>query len=116
MTQTRWTIGVRSDLAVVRIDPEYADLDHPNGEIIGEVFYLVATNSRGDRRSFGRFDFEAEAEAAIPFAPSVCEWQQDRPEYGSVAYQQYGQADEIESERRLNEAQAMGFDTRYMVV
>ena len=110
-----WTINVASDLAVVGCNPEAADLDCPNGEIIGEVYYLCATNKRGDRRGFGSYASEAEAEAAIPEAPLIALWSSLRPEYGSQAYSEYGEADDIESERRANEAEAMGFDTRFMI-
>lgn len=108
-----WVIGVASDLAVVGYNPENADMDHPNGEIVGEVFYLRATNARGDAQEFGAYDSLEVAEAAVPFAPPVFLWSQGRPVYGSRAYAAYGQDDDIESERRLDEAISQGWDTRF---
>jgi len=111
--KTTWIIRIASDLAVIGYNPENADFDRPRGEIIAEVFYLRAVNGRGDAREFGRFDSAAIAEDAILLAPAVDLWAAGRPEYGSRAYEAYGAADDIESERRLDEAQAWGFDTRY---
>jgi hypothetical protein len=110
-----WVIEVASDLAVVGYNPESADLDRPNGEIVGEVFYLRATNARGDAQEFGAFDTLDAAEASIPFAPPVFLWTPGRPVYGSSSYVAYGQDDDIESERRHQDAEAWGFDTRFMI-
>jgi len=41
-------------------------------------------------------------------------WTEDRPEYGSRAYEAYGEADDMESERRQNDAESFGLDTRFM--
>lgn len=112
-TKETWMIGVASDLAVVGYNPEAADMDCPNGEIIGEVFYLRATNARGDAQEFGSYRSLAAAEAAIPFAPPVFLWTPGRPVYGSSAYVAYGQDDDIESERRLDVAMTQGWDTRF---
>lgn len=111
-----WSIAVASELAVVGYNPEAADLDCPNGEIVGERFFLQATNARGDRRSYGWYETVVAAEADIPEAPPVVSdaWTDDRPEYGSQAYVEYGADDDIESERRMQEAENWGFDTRYM--
>lgn len=91
-----------SDFVVVGTNPEMADMSNPRGEIIRERFRVVATNERGDRRTFGYFKTEEEAEAWFwsPFSPGVEEWDVDRPEYGSVAYVEYGAAWDIEDERR----------------
>lgn len=111
----RWTIGIASDLAVVGYDYENADMDRPHGEIIREVYYLQATNDRGDRREFGGFDSLEAAEADIVFAPPVLLWSEGRPEYGSRAWQLYGEADQMESEARQVEAEGWGFDTRFSI-
>ncbi len=115
-TTERWTIGVADELRVVGYNPENADLDHPNGEIVRLRYYLQATNARGDRRRYGLFETASEAEAAIPVAPAVVseDWYDDRPEYGSRAYQEYGEEADMEAESRMNDAADMGFDTRYM--
>jgi hypothetical protein len=111
---TRYSIEVTYDLQVVGYDPEGADMDHPRGEIVGEVYYLRATSPRGDRRAFGNSfrSYEA-AEAYLPLAPSVELWAEVEPEYGSLAYQDYGQELELEREARGNDAEAWGFDTRF---
>ena len=112
-TKTRYTLGLRSDLAVVGYDHENADMDRPNGEVIRERFYLTATNERGDRRAWGWFAELAEAEAAFETAPSVETWAETEPEYGSRAWQAYGEADQLDREARLLEDERWGFDTRY---
>ena len=111
----RWHIEVSMDLQVVGYNPENADMDRPRGEIIGEIFFLRATNSEGDRRSHGGYSSFEEAEAAIADAPMIMLWQEDRPEYGSIAYQKYGYEYDMESESRQYEAERYGFDTRYMI-
>lgn len=110
-----WAIGITSDLAVVGYNPEAADMDHPRGERIGEIFYLQATNDRGDRREFGSFDSFDIAEDAIADAPPVHLWQPGRPVYGSRAYEAYGEANDRAWEARQRAAEEAGCDTRYMV-
>ncbi len=111
----RFTITVASDLAVVGYNPERADLDCPRGELVAEVFFLQATNARGDRREFGSFESAEEAERSIRLAPPVNLWPSGRPEYGSLAYQAYGEADQMAAEGRMEEMQATGFDTRFSI-
>jgi len=108
-----WTIQIASDIEVVGYDPEMADMDRPRGELLGEVFYLRATNEKGYRKVFGSYTNAAEAEAAIKTAPPVYRWVDSRPEYGSFAYENGGEAAQRHSERRQEEAARMGFDTRY---
>jgi len=110
----RYTITLGSNLEVVDHNPEMADWDNPRGEVIAEVFHLQATNARGDRRVWGSFLEQSVAEAAIPFAPPVIEWDRTRPEYGSQAWMQYGEAGQIHSESRHLAAEQMGLDTRFM--
>lgn len=111
----RWTIGVASDLAVVGYNHENADLDRPNGEIIREVYYLRAENGRGDARETGRFSSADEAEDFIQLAPPVLLWREARPVYGSQAYVEYGEANDIAAEARHADDEAFGFDTRYAI-
>ena len=94
--KTTWFIGVASDLAVVGYNPESADMDRPNGEIIREVFYLRATNDRGDAREYGSYRSPEAAEAAIPGAPMVFLWNEG-----------------LECEARERQAEQWGFDTRF---
>jgi len=111
-----WVITVQSDLEVVGFNSENADFDRPRGEIIGTVYFLQAENERGDRRTFGlSWSSPDVAEAAIPDAPPVFLWYRDRPCYGSEAWQRYGEREQMAAERRLNEAEGWGIDTRYMV-
>lgn len=86
-TKVRWTLGVRSDLAVIGNNWENADYTNPRGEIIGERFYLIATAQNGERRRWGWFETEAAAEGWLAFAPSVEDWDDTYPEYGSPAYE-----------------------------
>ena len=100
-----WSVVVASELRVVGYDPEYADMDHPRGEIVRDRFYLQATNERGDRRRYGCFETEADAECNFwHLAPPVEEWNEDYPEYGSIAYQEYGDDMDREAERRMEDA------------
>ena len=115
MTQVRWTITVGSQLEVIGYNPENADLDCPNGEMIGERYFLLATNDHGDRRWFGTFETADEAAADVPTAPEVEFWPATHPEYGSQAWAAYGEDDQIASEARMEEAQAFGFDTRFSI-
>jgi len=84
----RHTITIASDLVVDRYDAEYADMSNPQGAVVEEVYYLLATDRLGYRKAYGSFNTEQEAEAAIPAAPPVSTWNDSSPEYGSVAYQQ----------------------------
>lgn len=98
--KTTMTVFVRSDLAVVGYNPENADLDYPNGEIVREVFYLVAEDARGNRWQWGSFSSERVAEAAyLTLAPPVFLWEATRPAYGSEAYVEHGQADDLAWEK-----------------
>jgi hypothetical protein len=111
-----WTIDITSDICVVGFNPEMADMDHPNGEILGEVFYLRATSAWGSRREFGGYDSLAAAEQALELGlvpPVWLDWAEGRPEYGSPAYSAYGEADDIARERRQADDEAYGFDTRF---
>lgn len=111
--RNRWTIDIASDFRVIGYNPENADMDNPQGAIVREMFYLMATNERGDRRASGDFYTEAEALAAIALAPPVVLWDDTAPEYGSAAWVAYGEDAEIAAEGRMAEDEAWGFDTRY---
>lgn len=110
-----WTIDIGSENKVVGYDSESADLTHPNGEIVRERFFLVATNPRGDRKRTGSFLTPELAEAAIPYADQIVIWDDTHPEYGSPAYQDYGEAEAIEFERRIEESISFGQHPYYAV-
>jgi hypothetical protein len=91
-SQERWGVRVSSDFLVLRYDPEYAQMDNPQGAVVGERFHLEATNEYGDRRVWGGFDTASDAEAALEFwAPPVFLWDESYPVYGSEAYVDYGE-------------------------
>lgn len=100
---------------MVGYNPEMADMDRPRGEIVREVFFLVAEDARGARWTWSQGWQEAEAaEAAIAVAPPVILWASWQPAYGSVAYMEDGgEEDAREWEARQQEAEAWGFDTRF---
>jgi hypothetical protein len=114
-TQNKVTIEVASEFRVIRYDAEYADMDNPRGEIVGEVFFLVAEDARGARWAWGEgWRDAAAAEAAIATAPPVVLWSPCRPAYGSVAYiEDGGEEETVAWEARHREAEEWGFDTRY---
>lgn len=105
-----------TDLVVIGTNPEMADYDNPRGEIIGHAAYVYADSANGDRRRLhvktARFESEA-----LPSAERMAEalnarlasgrlpiafdrWEEARPCYGSRAWQQYGEYDEMMLERR----------------
>ena len=109
-----YRVGVASELVVVGYNPENADMDYPNGEIVRERFYLVAEDGNGNRWRYGRYTKFSEAETAYQlFSPPVPLWEPTYPSYGSRAYEAYGEAEAIEAERRQARDEAHGFDTRF---
>lgn len=106
----RHTITVRSDYQVVGYDGEFADMSNPQGAIIQEVFFLLATNVDGDRLVYGSFDSKDAALTAIPDAPPVSIWATTEPEYGSLAFQRYGESDLVAWEARHLELEGWGFN------
>lgn len=104
---TRYTISVEVEFAVIRSDPEYAEMGNPNGDIIGDVFYLCAETADGARWVYGHYETaEAAMEGYLFTAPPVSEWLDSFPRYGSEAYQsggarsEYWDEDEIEAGRQ----------------
>lgn len=105
-----------TDLVVIGINSEMADYDNPRGEIIGHAAYVYADSEHGDRRRFfvktDRFESEvlpqAERLAAALNARLAAgrlpvgfdRWEETRPGYGSDAWQEYGEFDEMMLERR----------------
>jgi hypothetical protein len=95
---------------VVGYDGEFADMSNPQGAIIREVFFLLATDTDGNRLAYGSFDSEDAALTSIPDAPPVSTWAPTEPEYGSLAFQRYGQDDLIAWEARHLEMESWGYD------
>lgn len=105
-----------TDLVVIGTNPEMADYDNPRGEIIGYAAYVYAENTHGDRRRLFLKSAYSESEV-LPYAERVAtalnarmasgrlpvafdRWEQSRPAYGSEAWQDYGEHDELMLERR----------------
>jgi len=103
MPLARYDVETRSDFVVVRRDPEFADYDNPEGNIIGERFYIRATNALGYAWVWGWHEDKMQLEMDYEFlAPPVEFWEPGRPVYGSWAYQAEGQEHEdIELEKKL---------------
>lgn len=101
----RCSIGIASDYRVIGHNPENADLDHPRGEVVAGVFYLLATDAQGNRWAWGSFLSEETAQAAIADAPPVVLWGETYPEYGSPAFVRYGEEDLIAWEGRHVDAE-----------
>ena len=105
-----------TDIVVIDQNDEMADFDNPRGYIYGFLGYVQAVSPRGDTRimylSSGRWEkdvlAEAQAQAAalnarlatgkLPVAFDT--WQAGRALYGSDAYIEYGQAEDLELEAR----------------
>lgn len=100
-----FTFSIASEIAVVDYNPEYADLDHPNGEIEGLVFFVVATDRDGNRlRSDILPEDVATRRAAalneLAGRPMQLLWEEWYPVYGSAAYVP---ADELAWEKSLED-------------
>lgn len=119
------TFDVDSDLVVLGTNPEMADYSNPRGEIIGLAYCVRAHNAHGDTWAktvvTGRIGEEAELYAKADKLASAlrarlerlgklpvdaAQWRQGRPIYGSDAYVEYGQADDVALERREAEEEA----------
>ena len=101
--KTTWEVSIASDYAVVGHNYEMADMSNPNGEIIRERYYMRASNAYGDAFVWGWFETPEELEAAyLLFAPPIFFWDKTYPVYGSRAYEDYGQAEEIAWEREMD--------------
>ena len=112
-----------SDLCIIGSNPEMADFTNPRGHLYGEAAYVAAEDAAGNRcRLHVLTDASriaalepAEAMAAalnarlangkLPVA--FASWLSDRPAYGSDAYVQYGQDDDLALERREAEDEAL---------
>jgi len=106
-----------ADVVVLFCDPERADYVNRRGEVYGYRAYVIAEDAKGNRVSLpvgAATHFEQDALApAVVLAdrlqsrldklglPPVrfAEWRETRPAYGSDAYIEYGQADDVALER-----------------
>lgn len=96
MNAQNLNFGIASVLAVVGYDPEMADVDHPRGEIVREVFSVGAEAADGrrwnhdfsslDRAVVERLLARIEAAVAAGRALDDAHWVEGRPVYGSEAY------------------------------
>jgi hypothetical protein len=111
------------DIVVTGTNPENADYTNPRGERYGFQAYVQVANDFGDTRvkTFGVFHSQREA---VDFAEKLAAtlqtrldklgkypvgfaaWAEGRAVYGSDAYVAYGQAEEVEWERRMDEDEA----------
>jgi len=111
------TFAVRTDIVVIGRDPEMADYNNRDGSIFGYAAYVEASNDYGDTREFfvcsAVREDEATAEAdelahrlTVRFESlgklpvGFAAWHQGRAVYGSEAWAEYGNDDELAYERR----------------
>jgi hypothetical protein len=108
-----WIFATRSDIVVVGHNAENADITNPTGAIHGLLWLVQARNDHGDTRELAvlsKGDTEAAAErlaaalnvrmAAGKLPVAFDMWPAGRAVYGSDAYVEYGQADEVALEAR----------------
>ena len=117
-----------SRYVVTGTNPQMADYDNKRGEIYGLAYYVQASNAHGDTWELHLFiaavgmdaDSAPKAErvaAALQarldnlgkLPVNAAQWQQGRAVYGSDAYVEYGQDDDVALERREAEDEALGF-------
>lgn len=111
-----------TDIVVIGQNPELADYDNPRGYIYGFAAYVQAISPRGDTRAItiatsnDERDVLAKAEAqaaalnarlaAGKLPVAFDRWVVGRPLYGSEAYVEYGQYEDVEWERRQAEEES----------
>lgn len=97
----------RSDIVITGSHPENADFDNPDGWEFGLQEYVMVCNQQGDTYQLP-VPKNAELLATRLMARwnnlrklpvNFANWQIGRPVYGSEAYAQYGQDDDIQWER-----------------
>lgn len=103
------SFGVTSVFAVVGQNPEMADFDNPRGDIVAEVFSVVAEAADGQRlrHEFKTLDREEACRLAGRVRDHVAagggldrgRWYDEDPAYGSDAYIALG----VEAHRRSRE-------------
>jgi len=111
------TFAVRIDIVVIGRNPEMADYSNRDGLIFGYAAYVEASNDYGDTRELFIYSAVCEDEATAVAAPlAQCltarfesfgklpvgfgSWKQGRAVYGSDAWAEYGNDEELAHERR----------------
>ena len=96
----KFTFSVESEFAVVGRNSEYADMDNPDGDIIAERFFMVATDAEGHQYRYGWEKTPEAAEFVFQnFAPEVFKWPLWRCEYMSIAWiKSGGDRDQLDRE------------------
>lgn len=100
------TFFAHSDIVVIGVNPEMADLDNPRGEIYGYAAYVYAEDVKGyrtrlwvateynDKVALEKAEHLASAlrnrlaSGSLPVA--FYRWEETRPAYGSEAYEEVG--------------------------
>lgn len=119
MTLPTLTFDVTSSIVVVGTNPEMADITNPRGELYGLSFAVRATNERGDTwekhvvtgSPWQEKELEAQAQkvaAALQvrldrlsrLPVGFSHWAPGRAVYGSEAWVEYGNDEEMALERR----------------
>jgi hypothetical protein len=120
---TAWTFQATSTIVIVGYNPENADYTNPRGAITGLMHFVQAHNEHGDTKELAVLsarDPEAAAQALADRLNTRFErlgrlpvgfdlWPAGRPIYGSEAYFEYGQADDIATEARELEDERFGY-------
>ena len=109
---------VQSDICVVGQNPEMADMTNPRGEVFGLRWYVVAADERGNTHEM-TMPNEATATTLAErlgarwsrlgrLPVDFARWTPGRAVYGSEAYVEHGQDDDLAWERRCDEDEALG--------
>lgn len=112
----------RTDIVVTGSNPEMADIVNPRGHLFGSAAYVVAEDDKGNRRELHVVTKASDADAlaaadrvaaalgarlaAGKLPVAFDRWQEGRPAYGSDAWVEYGNDDELALERREAEEEA----------
>ena len=116
-TPSNTAFSVVSSVVVIGTDPEYADYDNPRGERYGFAAYVRGCNDRGatcelhvatDRdegialaKTYQIADaLNVRAKSLGKLPVGFGSWTTGRPVYGSDAYVEYGQAEDLALEAR----------------
>ena len=119
MTLPALTFDVTSLIVVVGTNPEMADVTNPRGELYGLSFAVRAVNERGDTwekhvatgSPWQEKELEAQAKKVAEalqvrldrlgrLPVGFAQWSPGRAVYGSQAWEEYGNDEEMALERR----------------
>lgn len=111
----QWTFHAFTDIVVIGTNPEMADIDNPHGHLYGYASYIRAYNDHGESRLlFVKTDrcHETAVRPAIAQANALNArldsgrlpvkfetWQKGRAVYGSRAWTEYGNDEQLAFER-----------------